>query len=77
MDNAYEYVIANGGIDTEEDYGYWAAWGVTFWGCNRRKEQDRTAVTIDAYEDIPQAGVLCEGERECGCEGWVGVASSL
>lgn len=49
MDFAFEYVIKNGGIDTEKDYGYWA-WGLP---CQRRREHDRPAVTIDGYEDVP------------------------
>ena len=49
MDFAFEYVVQNGGIDTEEDYGYWG-WGMP---CNRRREHDRPAVTIDGYEDVP------------------------
>jgi hypothetical protein len=49
MDFAFEYVVKNGGIDTEEDYGYWA-WGLP---CQTRREEDRPAVTIDGYEDVP------------------------
>lgn len=49
MDYAFEYVVKNGGIDTEEDYGYWS-WGIP---CQRRREHDRPAVTIDGYEDVP------------------------
>lgn len=49
MDFAFEYVIKNGGIDTEADYGYWS-WDLP---CQRRREHDRPAVTIDSYEDVP------------------------
>jgi hypothetical protein len=49
MDFAFEYVIKNGGIDTEADYGYWS-FGLP---CQRRREADRPAVTIDGYEDVP------------------------
>lgn len=49
MDFAFEYVIKNGGIDTEEDYGYWS-WDLP---CQRRREHDRPAVSIDGYEDVP------------------------
>ena len=27
---------------------------MSFWGCNRRKEGDRTVVTIDGYQEVPQ-----------------------
>ena len=49
MDYAFQYVIKNGGIDTEKDYGYWS-WDLP---CQRRREHDRPAVTIDSYEDVP------------------------
>lgn len=49
MDNAFEYVVKNGGIDTEADYGYWS-FGLP---CQRRREHDRPAVHIDGYEDVP------------------------
>lgn len=49
MDFAFEYVLKNGGIDTEEDYGYWS-WDLP---CQRRREHDRPAVVIDGYEDVP------------------------
>ena len=39
-----------GGLDTEDDYGYW---GFSLF-CNTAKEADRTAVTIDGFEDVPQ-----------------------
>ncbi|KAG7671093.1 hypothetical protein KSW81_004517 [Nannochloris sp. 'desiccata'] len=56
MDFAFEYVVKNGGIDTEEDYGYWA-WGLP---CQTRREHDRPAVTIEGFEDVPpkDAGAL-------------------
>ena len=28
---------------------------MSFWGCNRRKESDRTVVTIDGYQEVPQS----------------------
>ena len=49
MDDAFTYVVSNGGIDTEADYGYWA-WGLP---CQTRREHDRPVVTIDGYEDVP------------------------
>lgn len=54
MNWAYEYIVKNGGIDTEEDYAYWSGWGGGGLWCNKRKEQDRTAVTIDGFQDVPQ-----------------------
>ncbi|KAF6262807.1 hypothetical protein COO60DRAFT_573038 [Scenedesmus sp. NREL 46B-D3] len=53
MDWAFEYIKKNGGIDTEEDWGYYSGWGFGTW-CNRRKLADRHAVTIDGYEDVPK-----------------------
>lgn len=49
MDFAFDYVVQNGGIDTEKDYGYWA-WGLP---CQTRREHDRPAVRIDGHEDVP------------------------
>lgn len=51
MDPAFEFVVQNGGIDTQDDYEYWGAWS---WGCNAIKRDDRTVVTISGYQDIPQ-----------------------
>lgn len=48
MDFAFEFIIQNGGIDTEEDYPYTAAEGV----CEKRKLK-RHVVTIDDYADVP------------------------
>jgi hypothetical protein len=40
MDWAFNYIKENGGIDTEEDWGYYSGWGFGTW-CNRRKLSDR------------------------------------
>ncbi|XP_057838131.2 zingipain-2 [Cryptomeria japonica] len=48
MDYAFQWVIRNGGIDTEEDYPYVGAEKT----CNRKKV-NRQVVTIDDYIDIP------------------------
>ncbi|KAA8521004.1 hypothetical protein F0562_011708 [Nyssa sinensis] len=49
MDYAFEFIINNGGIDTEEDYPFNAR--------DRRCDQykkNAKVVTIDGYEDVPQ-----------------------
>ncbi|KAK6115795.1 hypothetical protein DH2020_008064 [Rehmannia glutinosa] len=48
MDYAYEFIIKNKGIDTEEDYPYRGRDGT----CNKDKLK-RHVVTIDSYGDIP------------------------
>lgn len=40
MDWAFSWVQKNGGIDTEEDWGYYSSWGFGTW-CNARKQEDR------------------------------------
>ena len=40
MDNAFTYLAANGGQDTEDDYRYYSSFGISLW-CNKRKEHDR------------------------------------
>lgn len=49
MDYAFQYIMDNGGLDTEQDYGYWG-FGLM---CNHLKEK-RSAVTIDGFEDVPE-----------------------
>lgn len=49
MDFAFQFIIDNGGIDTEEDYEYKGEDGI----CNEAKE-NRKVVTIDGYEDVPE-----------------------
>ncbi|KAK9054321.1 hypothetical protein SSX86_025399 [Deinandra increscens subsp. villosa] len=48
MDYAFEFIIKNGGIDTEEDYPYTGKDG----RCDANKKNAKV-VTIDSYEDVP------------------------
>ncbi|KAM0950238.1 putative fruit bromelain [Dioscorea sansibarensis] len=48
MDNAFEFIIQNGGLTTEENYPYNATDGV----CNTEKEASHDA-SIKGYEDVP------------------------
>ncbi|WJX15935.1 hypothetical protein P8452_06027 [Trifolium repens] len=48
MDYAFEFIISNGGIDTEEDYPYRAVDG----RCDQNRKNAKV-VTIDDYEDVP------------------------
>jgi len=48
MDDAFEYVIKNGGIDTESDYKYTARDGT----CNTKKQKTHSA-TFSKYHDVP------------------------
>lgn len=48
MDYAFEFIISNGGIDTEEDYPYKSRDG----RCDTARKNTRV-VTIDSYEDVP------------------------
>ncbi|KAM0933925.1 putative actinidain [Dioscorea sansibarensis] len=47
MDRAFEFIINNGGIDTEEDYSYRGHYA----RCNRNKLR-RRVVSIDGYENV-------------------------
>ncbi|KAG8497973.1 hypothetical protein CXB51_006916 [Gossypium anomalum] len=49
MDHAFEFIINNGGIDTEEDYPYRATDNT----CDINRKNARV-VTIDGYEDVPE-----------------------
>jgi hypothetical protein len=49
MDNAFKYIIANGGLDTEEDYPYTARDGT----CDKTKEA-KHVVSIGGFKDVPQ-----------------------
>ncbi|XP_020239565.1 cysteine proteinase RD21A [Cajanus cajan] len=48
VDYAFEFIINNGGIDTEEDYPFQGADGI----CDQHKKNARV-VTIDGYESVP------------------------
>ncbi|XP_010927504.1 oryzain alpha chain [Elaeis guineensis] len=48
MDYAFEFIINNGGIDSEEDYPYTARDG----RCDQYRKNARV-VSIDSYEDVP------------------------
>ncbi|XP_030538870.1 cysteine proteinase COT44-like [Rhodamnia argentea] len=48
MDYAFQFIIKNGGIDTEQDYPYNGASGK----CNASRVNSKV-VTIDGYEDVP------------------------
>jgi len=47
MDNAFEYIIKNGGLDTEADYPYTAKDG----SCDKSKEAIHAA-SITGYKDV-------------------------
>ncbi|XP_027161524.1 cysteine proteinase RD21A-like [Coffea eugenioides] len=49
MDYAFEFIIKNGGIDSEEDYPYHARGGT----CDQYRKNARV-VSIDGYEDVPE-----------------------
>uniref|UniRef100_M8B734 Cysteine protease 1 n=1 Tax=Aegilops tauschii TaxID=37682 RepID=M8B734_AEGTA len=48
MDAAFDFIVRNGGIDTEEDYPYTAKEGK----CDLAKKA-RKVVSIDGFEDVP------------------------
>ncbi|ONM63187.1 Cysteine protease 1 [Zea mays] len=48
MDYAFEFIINNGGIDTEKDYPYKGTDG----RCDVNRKNAKV-VTIDSYEDVP------------------------
>ncbi|GAA0141450.1 cysteine protease [Lithospermum erythrorhizon] len=49
MDYAFQFIIKNGGIDTEEDYPYKGKDGK----CDVTRRTNGKVVTIDSYEDVP------------------------
>jgi KDEL-tailed cysteine endopeptidase len=51
MDFAFDFIVANGGIDTEEDYPYTSTAGEE--GACDPARQGRRVVTIDGHEDVP------------------------
>ncbi|GAV67980.1 Peptidase_C1 domain-containing protein/Inhibitor_I29 domain-containing protein [Cephalotus follicularis] len=53
MDYAFEWIIRNGGIDTESDYPYTSSDGLDG-TCDVTKEETKV-VTIDGYEDVDES----------------------
>lgn len=49
MDNAFDFIIQNGGIDTESDYPYKAMDGV----CDATKRDEGKAVVVTSFVDVP------------------------
>ena len=50
MDNAFKYIINNGGIDTEADFPYHA---FSLWRTCPQDKESNHAVTISDFEDVP------------------------
>eukprot|EP00252_Welwitschia_mirabilis_P027864 TRINITY_DN973_c0_g1_i1.p1 TRINITY_DN973_c0_g1~~TRINITY_DN973_c0_g1_i1.p1 ORF type:complete len:371 (-),score=43.42 TRINITY_DN973_c0_g1_i1:73-1158(-) len=48
MDNAFQYIIKNGGLVSEDDYPYQGSEGT----CSKPNAE---TMTIDGYEDVPQS----------------------
>lgn len=69
MDYAFDWVIKNGGIDTESDYPYTGVDGT----CNITKEETK-AVSIDGYKDVEPFGsaLLCAAVQQPISVGMVG-----
>ncbi|KAK4787528.1 hypothetical protein SAY86_011361 [Trapa natans] len=59
MTYAFEWVISNGGIDSEADYPYTSIDGIDG-TCNTTKEESDKVVTIDGYEDVAESDSALE-----------------
>jgi hypothetical protein len=51
MDNAFDYVVKNGGLDTEDDWSYWA-FDVP---CQRLRAKDRRALAAHGQNSCQRA----------------------
>jgi hypothetical protein len=62
MDFAYQWIIDNGGIDTEDDYPYTAQDGTCVLGKSKQK-----VVTIDSFQDVPANDEVSRPASPYGC----------
>jgi C1A family cysteine protease len=59
MDYAFEYILKNGGLDTEEDYSYWSVGGM----CNKLREGQHLSLPLGRCE----ANVAVQLQAKLAC----------